>query len=216
MTNDASLLDDTPPPGDARPAGAGRGRKWERLLSLLIALAVVNTAYLSWRYVALQAGWVRPGTSLCSWTRGIDCDKVLLTGEARAFYFPNALLGFGFWLGCLVWWEVGRRLGADYRHHVLRTLAFWLAVAALLTLRFFWLLVHLEAFCPLCPWNHLLVYAALAVAVLLWRAAPRPREARPVTPLVWLVLLCVSQFWLWQSAWMLANSLRNLRRGLFW
>src|SRR5215210_7386763 len=129
---------------NAKTAGDERTRRLGRLLTAAGLLAVVNTAYLSWRYLALQAGWVAPGTSLCSWTDGIDCDKVLLTREARAFYFPNALLGFGFWLGCLVWWEAGRRLGVDYRRHVLRTLAFWLAVAALLTLRFFWLLIHLD------------------------------------------------------------------------
>lgn len=192
------------------PAESPRARRLERALTLCIVLAVVNTAYLSWRYVALHAGWVTPSTGLCSWTQGVDCDKVLLTPQARAFYFPNALVGFGFWLGCLVWWAAGRRLGADYRHHVLRTLAFWLAVAGVLTLRFFWLLAHLEAFCPLCPWNHLLVYVALAAALLLWRRAPRPGRPRPVAPLVWLVVFCVSQFWLWQSAWMLARALGRI------
>lgn len=191
---------------EARTEAARRERNWERLLSLCILLAVVNTAYLSYRYVALRGGWARPGTGLCSLTEVIDCDRVLLTREARAFYFPNALLGFGFWLGCLVWWEAGRRLGAAYRRHVLRTLVFWLAVAGLLTLRFFWLLAHLEAFCPLCPWNHLLVYVALACAAVLWRRAPPPPEHRPAAPLVWLVLVCVSQFWLWQSAWLLAHT----------
>ena len=189
--------------------GAG-GRRLERLLTAAVLLAVANTAYLSWRYLALQAGWVAPGTSLCSWTEGIDCDKVLLTREARAFYFPNALLGFGFWLGCLVWWELGRRLGPDYRRHVLRTLAFWLAVAAVLTLRFFRLLVSLDAFCPLCPWNHFLVYAALALAFVLWRRAPAPAGRRPHAPLVRLVVFCVSQFWLWLSLWMLARAAGRL------
>lgn len=185
---------------------ATSARRLERLLTVAILLAVLNTAYLSWRYLALQAGWAVPGTSLCSWTEGIDCDKVLLTRQARAFYFPNALLGFGFWLGCLVWWEAGRRLGPDYRRHVLRTLAFWLAVAALFTLRFFWLLVRLDAFCPLCPWNHFLVYAALAITVALWRRAPAPARKRSHAPLVLLVAFCVSQFWLWLSLWMLARA----------
>ena len=133
---------------------------------------------------------------------------MLLTPQARAFYFPNALLGLGFWLGCLVWWEAGRRLGFGYRRDVLLTPAFWLAVAAFFTLRFFWLLVHLAAFCPLCPWNHFLVYAALPLSVVLWRRAPRPEGKRSRATLVWLVVLCVSQFWLWLSAWVLARAAR--------
>jgi uncharacterized membrane protein len=188
----------------------GRTRRLERLLTIAILLAVANTAYLSWRYLALQARWVVPGTSICSWTEGIDCDKVLLTKEARAFYFPNALLGFGFWLGCLVWWEAGRRLGPGYRRHVLRTLAFWLAVAALFTFRFFWLLAHLDAFCPLCPWNHLCVYGALALSSALWRRAPAPPQKLRHAPLLLLVVFCVSQFWLWLSLWMLARAAGRL------
>jgi uncharacterized membrane protein len=193
-----------------KTTGGEGTRRLERLLTAAILLAVVNTAYLSWRHLALQAGRVAPGTGICSWTEGIDCDKVLLTRQARAFYFPNALLGFGFWLGCLVWWEAGRRLGPDYRHHVLRTLAFWLAVAALFTLRFFWLLIHLDALCPLCPWNHLLVYAALALSFALWRRARAPAGRRPHAPLVLLVVFCVSQFWLWLSLWMIARAAGRL------
>ncbi|HLL76771.1 MAG TPA: vitamin K epoxide reductase family protein [Pyrinomonadaceae bacterium] len=197
-------------PTQTETAGEAHPRRLGRLLTAAILLAVVNTAYLSWRYLALQAGWAAAGTSLCSWTEGIDCDKVLLTKEARAFYFPNALLGFGFWLGCLVWWEAGRRLGPDYRRHVLRTLAFWLAVAALFTLRFFWLLIHLDALCPLCPWNHLLVYIALALALVLCRRAPAPARKRSHAPLVLLVAFCVSQFWLWLSLWALARAAGRL------
>lgn len=184
-------------------------RRLERLLTVVLAVTVLDTAYLSWRFIALHAGWVAPGTGVCSWTSFVDCDRVLLTPQARAFYVPNALLGFGFFLGCLIWWTAGRALGAAYHHHVARTLAFWLAVATLFTLRFFWLLVHLEAFCPFCPWNHALTYVALALAWLIWRAAPRPTQPRPLGPLVWLVALCVAQFWAWQLAWMLAH-----RRGL--
>lgn len=183
-----------------------RALKLERWLTILLGLTVLNTGYLSWRYIALHAGWVAPGTGLCSWTAGIDCDHVLLTPDARAFYVPNAVLGFGFFFGCLIWWLAGQRLGADYRHHVVRTLAFWLAVATLLTFRFFWLLAHLDAFCPFCPWNHILTYIALAVALLLWRATPRPVTPRPVAPLVRLVALCVAQFWLWQALWYVAHA----------
>jgi uncharacterized membrane protein len=194
----------------AAAATTDRARGPGRLLTAIFVLAIFNTGYLSWRFVALAAGWVEPGTGLCSWTEGIDCDKVLVTPQARAYYFPNALLGLGFWVGCLVWWEWGRRLGAAYRRHVLRTLAFWLAVAALLTFRFFWLLLHLEAFCPLCPWNHLLTYAALALACVLWRHAPPRAHDAPHAPLARLVAVCVAQFWAWQLAWLLAHRAGRL------
>ena len=110
-------------------------------LTAVLIITVLNSAYLSWRYIALHAGWVAPGTGICSWTATIDCDKVLLTPEARAFYVPNAILAFGFFFGCLVWWVAGSRLGQPYRHHIIRTLAFWLVIATLFTFRFFWLLI---------------------------------------------------------------------------
>jgi uncharacterized membrane protein len=65
------------------------------LLKLVLLLAVINTAYLSWRYLALHEGLVTAGTGICSLTDFVDCDKVLSTNEARAFYVPNAILGFG-------------------------------------------------------------------------------------------------------------------------
>ena len=190
----------------ALTAANQRALKLERWLTILLGLAVLNTGYLGWRYIALHAGWVAPGTGLCSWTASVDCDKVLLTPDARAFYVPNAVLGFGFFLGCFIWWMAGQRLDVAYRHHVARTLAFWLAVATLFTFRFFWLLAHLDAFCPLCPWNHILTYASLVTALMLWRATPRPLTPRPVTPLVRLVALCVAQFWFWQVLWFVASA----------
>ena len=185
------------------------GRRLEilnRILLVALALAVLNTGYLSWRFVALHAGWVAPGTGICSWTETVDCDKVLITTEARAFYVPNALLGFGFFFGCLLWWTLGNRLGAVYRYHIARTLVVWLVIATLFTFRFFWLLVHLDAFCPLCPWNHLLTYIALVAAFLIWRATPRPTERVSIKPLVLLVGPCVSQFFLLNLIWVFART----------
>jgi uncharacterized membrane protein len=181
-------------------------RRLDAVLTVVLALAVLNTAYLSWRYIALHAGWVSMGMGICSWTETIDCDKVLITQEARAFYVPNAILAFGFFFGCLIWWLAGQRMDLRYRHHIVRTLAFWLGIATLFTFRFFWLLIHLDAFCPLCPWNHLLTYVAFVVAFLLWRSTERPVGSRPVVPLLLLVVLCVGQFFLWQLLWFLAHS----------
>ena len=64
-----------PQPLDAR-------RQLERWLSIVLVITALDTIYLSWRFTALFAGWVVPGTGLCSWSEGIDCDKVLVTPEA--------------------------------------------------------------------------------------------------------------------------------------
>ncbi len=181
-------------------------RRLDAMLTAVLIITVLNTGYLSWRYLALHAGWVVPGSGLCFWTASIDCDKVLVTPEARAFYVPNAILAFGFFFGCLIWWMAGRRLGQAYRHHVIRTLAFWLGIATLLTFRFFWLLVHLDHFCPFCPWNHFLTYVAFVVALLIWGATDRPAKPAPLRPLVLLVCVCVAQFFAWQVVWLIAHS----------
>ena len=136
----------------------------ETVLVTALILASLNTAYLSWRFLALHAGLVTPGSGLCSITAFIDCDQVLMTPQARAFYVPNALLGFGFFLGCSLWWRLGTRLGPEYRRRITRTLAFWLGVSCVATFWFFWLLVRLPNLCPLCPWNHLLNYVAFGAA----------------------------------------------------
>lgn len=181
-------------------------RRIDTLLTVILLITVLNTAYLSWRYIALHAGWVISGTGICSWTATVDCDKVLVTPEARAFYVPNAILAFGFFFGCLVWWVAGSWLGEPYRHHIIRTLAFWLAIATLFTLRFFWLLIHLDAFCPFCPWNHFLTYVALALALIIWQSTSRPTKQDRVKPLLVLVGICVGQFFFWQVLWLLAHS----------
>jgi uncharacterized membrane protein len=190
----------------AAPFSHKRSRNLERLLTIVLVITVLDTAYLSWRFIALHAGWAISGTGICSWSAHIDCDKVLLTSQARAFYVPNAILGFGFFCGCLLWWTVGSRLGEPYRYHIRRMLALWLAVATLFTFWFIWLLIHLDALCPFCPWNHLLTYLALAAALKLWQETPRPAEAMRVKPLVVLTIFCVFQFFLWQVIWIIANS----------
>jgi uncharacterized membrane protein len=180
--------------------------RFDTLLTVVLIITVLNTAYLSWRFIGLHAGWVTSGTGICSWTATIDCDKVLVTPEARAFYVPNAILAFGFFFGCLMWWVLGARLGRPYRHHITRTLAFWLGVATLFTFRFVWLLIHLDAFCPFCPWNHVLTYLAFAVVFIIWRSTPRPTEPASLMPLVLLVCVCVGQFFFWQLLWLIAHS----------
>lgn len=171
-----------------------------RVLALALSVAVVDCVYLSWRYLALHGSptpWVVPHTGICSWTAGIDCDRVLVTPEARAFFVPNATLGLGFFLGAAYWWLVGARRYPAHRVHLARTLAFWLGVATLFTLRFWSLLVRLPALCPFCPWNHVFTYIAFGASIAVWRAARRevtgprppwqeliPHVLRSVAPLV--------------------------------
>ena len=178
----------------------------ERSMIGALAFAAVDSAYLSWRYLVLRLSLVTPGSSICSWSTYIDCDRVLVTPEANAFFIPNALLGAAFSIGCLIWWFAGNRLGAEYRVHLLRTLVFWLAVASLFTLRFFWLLFHLSHFCPLCPLNHVMIYVALICAVILLRRTPGPHDHVSLLPLVLLVATCVSFFVGVQFLWFVAES----------
>ncbi|MBX3470464.1 MAG: hypothetical protein KF878_26660 [Planctomycetes bacterium] len=175
----------------------------ERALTLVLSLTVLDCAYLSWRFLALKADLVAPGTGLCSWSAWIDCDRVLSTPQARAFFVPNATLGLGFFLGCLLWWTLGRRvLDARYRPYVTGALAFWLVVASAFTLRFWWLLVHLDHLCPFCPWNHLWTWVATALALVVWRRTPAPTgPAPPPAPLALLVAGCVTQLFVWQALW---------------
>lgn len=181
-------------------------KRLELWLTTVLIIAALDTIYLAWRFTALFAGWVTPGTSICSWTTWIDCDKVLQTPQARAFIVPNAILAVGFYTGALIWWSVGRRLGEGYRHHLVRTLAFWLGVASLLTFRFWALLLSLDHLCPFCPWNHVLTYVAFFLAIRIWQLTPRPLEHQSLRPLLMLVALCVVWFWSWQVGWFVAEA----------
>jgi uncharacterized membrane protein len=195
-------MDDFPEQSDGR-FGL---RRLERALGIVLLIAAADTIYLSWRFAALFFGWVEPGTGICSWTQGIDCDRVLKTPEARAFVVPNAILGLGFYTGAAIWWFRGRRLGEEYRRHLVRTLAVWLGVASFFTFWFWWLLLHLPALCPFCPWNHVLTYLALVLAVLIQKRTPRPRAHPPWPAILRLVALCVLWFFSWQGLWFLAEA----------
>jgi uncharacterized membrane protein len=175
----------------------------ERLMRFCLLIGVLDTLYLSWRFLALQLGWVTPGTGICSWTTYIDCDIVLMTPEARAFYVPNAILGWGFFSGTWIWWTVGKKWYPTHRYILSLTLSFWLGLASLFASYFIYLLVQLPALCPFCPWNHLWTYLAFAASLVVWRNTPKPTQHQ-VRPLLPLVLLCVGWFWLLQLSWMVA------------
>ncbi len=175
-----------------------------RVITIALVLAVLNTGYLAWRYLNLKAGCAQPGTGLCSLTKFVDCDQVLSTREARAFFVPNALLGHGFFVGALIFWLGGQRLGPDHRRLVLRTLRFWLNVATVMTLWFFFLLVQLPHLCPLCPWNHLLTWIATGAAWVALRQTDEPRAALRPAAIVTLVLVSVAPLFAFLGAWWVA------------
>jgi len=114
--------------------------------------------YLTVRYLRLHTGRVQPGTSLCSWTRYIDCDQVLLTREARRFMIPNAVLGLSFNLaGTAIYFAA---LSSD-RHSLWLLLAGMYAFSTAVTVVFWRLLLRLSSLCPLCPLHHILTYIIL-------------------------------------------------------
>lgn len=178
----------------------------ERVLAISLIVAVVDCVYLSWRFLALHGSprsWVEPHTGLCSWSARIDCDVVLVSPEARAFFVPNATLGLGFFVGAAYWWLAGARRHPAHRAHLATTLAFWMGVASLFTLRFWALLVRLPALCPFCPWNHLFTYVAFGAALGLARVERRAAASArpPVRELVPHVARSIAPLFAIQAAW---------------
>ncbi len=164
-------------------------------------IAMLDTAYLTQRYVRLREGLVASGTGLCSLTDHIDCDPVLLSPEARAFFVPNAILGLGFFVGAVVFLVAMRTNHPEAR----RTTALWLAIglgiASLVTLRFFALLVRLPTLCPVCPWNHVLTYVGFVAALVLYQRARDEGERPSVAFLISLVAGAALPFVVFTSTW---------------
>lgn len=180
--------------GSSDPRGA---RRW---LGLALIIAVLDCAYLAQRLVRLRLGLADPGTGVCSWTATIDCDVVLLSPEARAFYVPNATLGLGYFLAAAFFWFVGERVDPESRRARLVLLTSSLALATLFTLRFYSLLVRLPALCPFCPWNHTFTWVALASAIVLLRRTTGPFILRRRT--VFLAVAAIGVFAVVQLAWL--------------
>lgn len=172
-------------------------------LTAALLLACANTAYLSWRYLALRHGWTDPGSGACSWSAQVDCDPVLLGPEARWFFFPNALLGLGFFLACALGWIGAHALDPARRRWVVDRLCWALAVACLAAAWFTHLLLRLPHLCPLCPWNHVLTLVAF-VAALRVRGEHPPGSARTAAPglAAWCLLLGAAV----PAAWWIASG----------
>lgn len=172
-------------------------------LTTALVLACANTTYLSWRYLAVRHGWAETGTGLCSWTRNVDCDRVLQSTQARAFWVPNALLGLAFHLSCLAIWLQACRYGQSARAWALDVLTVLLGSASGLALGFLALMAQLEALCPLCPWNHLLTWVAFGAAL---RARSKLPQDTPRTPLRGTATWCAGFGLAILSAWALASG----------
>lgn len=172
-------------------------------LTTALALACANTAYLSWRYLAVRHGWAEPGTGWCSWTAHVDCDLVLQSKEARALWVPNALLGLSFFGPCLAGWLQACRRGAAARAWALDVLTVLLGFASVVTLGFLALMARLDALCPLCPWNHLLTWVAFGAAL---RARSRLPQGTPRTALRGTVACCAALGLAVLATWALASA----------
>lgn len=174
-------------------------------LSIALSVAVIDCVYLSWRYLNLRLGTVEVSTGLCSLTDFVDCDKVLLTPQANAFWVPNALLGLGFFGGLWLWWFIGRRLLPERdRALLLAVLLGWLSLGTLFTFYFFFLLVQLPALCPFCPWNHAFTYVALVSVWGLWRGERGQGMGRLERPSgrAWaMIAACILWFVVIQVIW---------------
>lgn len=194
-----------------------RIRALDRVFFVAAALAVLDTLYVSWRYLALHARLVTPRTGFCSFTTtpflrfplGIDCDPVLLSPQARAFYVPNATLGLGFFLGCLVFYAWCLRRDARTQYFGIVMMVFWLSLATLFTFRFYSLLVHLPTLCVICPWNHLLTWVMNIAIVARWLRTPRPAGplslSLAVGPIVAGVAIFVVAQLLWALPWVMGK-----------
>jgi uncharacterized membrane protein len=181
------------------------------------ALTIVDTLYVTWRYLLLHARLVTPRTGFCSWTTtrflrfplGIDCDPVLLSRPARAFYVPNATLGLGFFLGCVVFYAWCLRRDERVQYVGVQLMAFWLSLATLFTFRFYSLLVHLPSLCPVCPWNHLLTWVMTIAIWIRLRTTPRPAgppaRIELVGPCIAGVSIFVGAQMLWAVPWVLGK-----------
>lgn len=172
-------------------------------LTTALALGCANTAYLSWRYLAVRHGWAEPGTGLCSWTTHVDCDRVLQSAQARAFWVPNALLGLAFYLPCLAGWLHAGRRGEAARAWALDVLTVLLGSASALALGFLALMAQLDALCPLCPWNHLLTWVAFGAAL---RARSKLPPGAPRTALRGTVTWCAGLGLAILAAWALTSG----------
>ena len=176
----------------------------QTLLIILLALAALNAGYLTYRYILVNH--VDPslvGTSICSFTDTIDCDKVLSTPQARAFIVPNAILGLAFHIGCLVWAFVGYRLEQKYWRMVGQILRGMLLMGAGFTFVFWFLLLNLSVFCVLCPVNHFLIYLSLLAVHLLVKKRDTEVLEGPKGKVWVLAAVCVALFFVFQLIWLL-------------
>lgn len=132
---------------------------------IVSSILLLICTYLSLRYYKLHNNLSVPGTSICSWSRYIDCDRVLLTIEARYFLFPNAYIGF-------IFNKFGFLIATAFEYTNIHVFLYILLVAygvsSLVTIVFWNLLLRLPNLCPLCPLHHIFTYILFVMAVMNW------------------------------------------------
>ncbi|MCB9232952.1 MAG: hypothetical protein H6581_14910 [Bacteroidia bacterium] len=172
------------------------------LLKIVLALATLNAAYLCWRFILVHEDPSAVGTSLCSFTETIDCDKVLSTPQARAFFFPNATLGFGFLLASLIGLWLTFMMERQYWRPLLKFLQKMLILGAGTTLIFWYLLLNLPVFCVLCPVNHISIYLALILVTLMLKDIQIETDRVDRTRFLRIIGLCAAVFFTVQLIWL--------------
>jgi uncharacterized membrane protein len=129
------------------------------MLALITSVTLVLICiYLSYRYHRIKARPNEIGSSFCSWTTYIDCDKVLSTKEAKFFIIPNAYLGLAFNSIGLALIIILQQSNSTW---LMNTLIFMYTVSSMVTFIFWYLLLRLPNLCPLCPTHHVLTYSLL-------------------------------------------------------
>ena len=124
---------------------------------ILVALGLVVSVYLLWRYIVLTDNWSNGGVDVCSTLFGVGCDAVLRSPASFQLGLPLAGWGLVYYGALATLLLLARFLGeafefeAHFAALLLALLAFFLTLALAGTV-----LTGKAPFCPLCALVHLI------------------------------------------------------------